>query len=227
MTMGSRRPEGRIALAIVSFLAIHVAILQQSPATAVAIGLVYAAVNLVLDWRNGASVVRLAGWLSGVFILSLALAAIWAGYASAVALLLAPSVLANAVMFVIFGRTLLPGREPLITRFRRIDIGYVAPKFAGYTRRLTLLWTILFAVGTAASLLAALGGAIEIWSWIAFVLFPALTAALFLGEHVYRAYRYGPEGRASPLHTLAVMFHPQAWLPQPATEPQGNNRRHG
>jgi uncharacterized membrane protein len=226
MTVGSRRPEGRIALAVISFLAIHVAILQQAHATAVGIGLIYAAINLVLDWWSGVRTARLFGWLVGITILASALTAIWAGYASAIALLLAPSVLANGFMFLLFGRTLLPGQEPLITRFRRIEIGHVAPKFAGYTRRLTQVWTLLFGAGTAASLLAALGGNIEIWSWIAFVVFPALTAALFLGEHVYRAYRYGPEGRASPLHTLALMFHPQAWLPQPATEPRSDSRRH-
>jgi hypothetical protein len=90
-----------------------------------------------------------------------------------------------------------------------------------------MLWTLLFAVGTIVSLVAAISGNIEVWSWIAFVLLPALTAGLFLGEHIYRAYRYGAEGRTSPLRTLSVMFHPQAWMPQPAAEPQGDNIRHG
>jgi hypothetical protein len=121
---------------------------------------------------------------------------------------------------------LLPG-EPLITRFRRLDIGHVEPKFIRYTRQLTMLWTIVFAAGALASLAAAMSGNVELWSWIAFVLLPALTVALFLGEHVYRAYRYGAEERTSPLHTLSLMFHPQAWLPQPAAEPQGDNIRHG
>ena len=90
MTVASRRPEGRIALAVVSFLAIHVAILQQAHATAVGIGLLYIVINLVLDWRNGIRTVRLIGWLAGVVIFSLALAAILAGYASAIALLRSP-----------------------------------------------------------------------------------------------------------------------------------------
>lgn len=225
--MGRRRPEGRIALAIVSFLAIHVAILHQAHAAAIAVGLCYAAVNLAIDWNSGVSANRFYGWLAAIGIMLLALVAILAGYASAVALLLAPSVLANAAMFALFGRTLLPGREPLITRFRRFDVGHVAPKFTRYTRRLTLLWTILFAIGTTVSLAAAIAGDIELWSWIAFVLIPAITVAFFLGEHAYRAYRYGAEGRASPLRTLALMFHPQAWLPQPVREPQSDNARHG
>lgn len=225
--MWRRRPESRILLAIVSFLAIHIAIVKQAPAIAVIVGLGYAGVNLALDWNLGAKAGRRVAWIAVIALLAASLAAIQLGYASAITLLLAPSVLANLAMFCIFGQTLLPRHEPLITRFRRLDVGHITPAFEQYTRRLTMLWTLLFAVGTIVSLAAAISGNIELWSWIAFVLLPALTAGLFLGEHVYRAYRYGAEGRTSPLRTLSVMFHPQAWLPRPAAEPQGDNIRHG
>jgi uncharacterized membrane protein len=225
--MWRRRPESRIVLAVVCLLAIHVAIVKHAPAVAVIVGLGYAAANMALDWNLGTRAGRRIAWIAISALLALSLVAIWLGYASAIALLLAPSVLANLAMFYIFGQTLLPGHEPLITRFRRLEVGHVTPAFEHYTRRLTLLWTILFAVGTIVSLTAAISGNIEIWSWIAFVLLPALTAGLFLGEHVYRAYRYGAEGRTSPLRTLSVMFHPRAWLPRPAAEPQGDNIRHG
>jgi len=225
--MWRRRPESRILFAVVSFLAIHIAIVKQAPAAAVIVGLGYAIINLVLDWGRGASAVRRIAWVAAIMLLMAALAAIWQGYASAIALLLAPSVLANLAMLYIFGHTLLPGKEPLITRFRRLDLGHVESKFIGYTRQLTILWTILFAAGTLVSLAAAISGNVELWSWIAFVLLPALTVMLFLGEHVYRAYRYGAEERTSPLHTLSLMFHPQAWLPQAAAETQGDSIRHG
>jgi len=225
--MWRRRPESRILFAVVSFLAIHIAIVKQAPAAAVIVGLGYAIINLVLDWGRGASAVRRIAWVAAIMLLMAALAAIWHGYASAIALLLAPSVLANLAMLYIFGHTLLPGKEPLITRFRRLDLGHVESKFIGYTRQLTILWTILFAAGTLVSLAAAISGNVELWSWIAFVLLPALSVVLFLGENVYRAYRYGAEERTSPLHTLSLMFHPQAWLPQAAAETQGDNIRHG
>lgn len=224
--MWRRRPESRIVLAIVCFLAIHIAIVKEAHAAAVMVALCYAGANLALDWNLGARAGRRIAWIAVIVLLSSALIAIWLGYASAIALLLAPSVLANLVMFCIFGQTLLPGQEPLITRFRRLEVGHVTAAFEQYTRRLTMLWTILFAIGTFVSLAAAIYGDIELWSWIAFVLLPALTAGLFLGEHVYRAFRYGAEGRTSPLRTLSVMFHPHAWLPQ-TVEPQGDNIRHG
>lgn len=225
--MWRRRPESRIVLAIACFLAIHVSIVKQAPAIAVGVALGYAIINLVLDWAQGVSAARRIAWFVVIMLLLAALAAIWQGYASAIALLLAPSVLANLAMLYVFGHTLLPGKEPLITRFRRLEVGHVAPKFIGYTRQLTMLWTILFAAGALVSFAAAMYGNIELWSWIAFVLLPALTVALFLGEHVYRAYRYGAEERTSPLRTLSLMFQPQAWLPQTAAEPQGDNIRHG
>jgi uncharacterized membrane protein len=227
MKMWRSRPETRIALAVVSLLVIHVAIIKQADAAAVITGLAYAGANLAIDWQAGASAGRRGIWFVAIGALSIALAAVLAGYASAVALLLAPSVVVNAALLALFGHTLLPGREPLITRFRRFEIGYVAPKFVRYTRLLTMLWTILFAFGTAVSLAAAVAGNIELWSWLAFVLLPALTVGFFLGEHAYRACRYGTEGRASPLRTLALILHPQAWLPRPAHEPQGDNARHG
>jgi uncharacterized membrane protein len=141
-------------LRVVSFLAIHVAIVKQAPAAAVIVGLGYAIINLVLDWGQGASALRRIAWVAAIMLLTAALAAILQGYASAIALLLAPSVLANLAMLYIFGYTLLPGKEPLITRFRRLDLGHVEPKFIGYTRQLTMLWTILFAAGTLVSLAA-------------------------------------------------------------------------
>lgn len=225
--MWRRRPEGRILFAVVSFLAIHIAIVKQAPAAAVVVGLGYGIINLALDWGQGASYARRIAWFAAIMLLMAALAAIWQGYASAIALLLAPSVLANLAMLYIFGHTLLPGKEPLITRFRRLDVGHVEPKFIGYTRQLTMLWTMLFAAGTLVSLAAAISGNVELWSWIAFVLLPALTVVLFVGEHVYRAYRYGAAERTSPLRTLSLMFHPQAWPPQAAPEPQGDNIRNG
>ena len=53
--------------------------------------------------------------------------------------------------------TLLPGREPLISRYTRFDFGHLPPDCAGYTRFLTLLWAALLA-GFAAAQAAALAG---------------------------------------------------------------------
>src|SRR5260370_7687373 len=44
-----------------------------------------------------------------------------------------------------FGSTLLPGREPIITRFARRAHGAVQPAMERFTRRLTVAWCAFFA----------------------------------------------------------------------------------
>ena len=51
--------------------------------------------------------------------------------------------------------TLLPGSEPLISRYTRFDYGRLPPDLGAYTRALTVLWAVLLA-GFAAAQGAAL-----------------------------------------------------------------------
>jgi uncharacterized membrane protein len=209
----------RIAIALASLVLIHVAITEDAQAMAVLVALIGYTATLGLNWfRTGRPPGKLA--IAGVVVVLAALLVIWLGYASAVTVVLAPSVIFNAGLLVIFGHTLLPGREPLITRFRRIDVGFVAPVFVSYTRTLTALWTLIFAVGTTVSLGAALWGDIALWSWLALIVLPIVTAVFFVGEHVYRAIRYGPEAGASLLRTLRIMTDERAWALAPAGEPE-------
>jgi uncharacterized membrane protein len=201
----------RFLLTIACLLLVHVAILRGAYAVAVEVGLAYACTNFAIAFWNGDRKPLRSPWLLPVALMMSAQLAVWFGYTSAVALVLAPSVVMNAALLVLFGHTLLPGREPLITRFRRLEEGFVAPVFVSYTRFLTILWVVLFAVATAVSLAAASWGNVALWSWVSLIAIPAASLALFLGEHVYRVVRYGPEGRSSPLRTLRTVLRPDAW----------------
>jgi uncharacterized membrane protein len=173
-----------------------------------------------MSWYSDGRRALRAPWIGIVVVLLGAQVATWLGYHSAVALVLAPSVIINAALLILFGQTLLPGREPLITRFRRLEHGEVTPMFVSYTRNLTIAWTLLFGFGALVSLMAAGMGDLALWSWVSLILLPAMTGTLFLGEHVYRAVRYGAEGRASPLDTLRLIARPEAWS-------LGSPRQHG
>ena len=201
----------RILLTIVCLVFVHVAILRSAYALAVEVGLVYALANFAIAYWNGDRKPLRSPWLVPVVLMMGAQLAVWLGYTSAVALVLAPSVVMNAALLVLFGHTLLPGREPLITRFRRLEEGYVAPVFVSYTRCLTVIWATLFAIATVVSLAAASWGDVAMWSWISLIVIPVTSLALFLGEHVYRVVRYGAEGRSSPLRTLRTVLRPDAW----------------
>jgi uncharacterized membrane protein len=101
-----------------------------------------------------------------------------------------------------FASTLLPGREPLISRYTRFDFGHLPPDCAGYTRRLTLLWAVLLA-GFAAAQMAALAGH---WRPSAVLATEAaLCGALFLGEHLVRSARFPHHGRATLHRTFRAV----------------------
>lgn len=119
-------------------------------------------------------------------------------------------ILVYLFLFLVFGSTLLPGREPLITRVYRFDQGDVIPLVVPYTRALTLVWTLLFALLAAVSLVLMAYLDLRIWSWVANIAGPSLSVLLFLGEHAVRPTRYG---RTSPLRTLRTMMRPGVWAP--------------
>src|SRR5215510_4310749 len=159
----------RILGAIACLVLIHIGILIENYGVAVTVGLAYSCVSFAIGWFAAERRSLWSPWLVPIILMIGAEVAIWCGYTSAVALVLAPSVVVNAMLLVLFGHTLLPGREPLITRFRRIEQGYVALKFVSYTRYLTMLWVILFAIATIASVAAALWGDAGLWSWVSLI----------------------------------------------------------
>ncbi|MBR0657446.1 hypothetical protein [Plastoroseomonas arctica] len=102
-----------------------------------------------------------------------------------------------------FGLTLRPGREALIARYMRAELGAVPPECRRYAWRLTAMWAVLLA-GLALVHLAALSGA---WPGIgaSAALHAVLIPLLFLAEHPFRA-RVFPALPASPLRTLRSML---------------------
>lgn len=96
----------------------------------------------------------------------------------------APAVLANLFASWQFAATLLPGCEPLISRYTRFDYGHLPPDLGAYTRSLTILWAAVLA-GFAAAQAAALSG--RFWSASSVLAIEVATCcALFLGEHAIR-----------------------------------------
>jgi uncharacterized membrane protein len=115
-------------------------------------------------------------------------------------------VLINVFLLVQFGRTLLPGREPLIVRYCRTDLGAVPAAVERYARRLTALWCIVFAGMIAEGAILAEYASIELWSLFANVLNYVLVFALFVGEHAVRSVIFPEYGIASPIRTGRAML---------------------
>ncbi len=80
-------------------------------------------------------------------------------------LLKLPPVLINGVLCLAFGYTLLPGRKPLISRFAELMHGHALDALSQrYTRGVTLLWSVLFALLTLESLLLGMLAEPHLWS---------------------------------------------------------------
>jgi uncharacterized membrane protein len=97
----------------------------------------------------------------------------------------------------LFGRTLLPGHEPLVTRMSRMVHGPLPAAIVRYTRNVTRVWALFMGAMAAASLLLFLLAPSAVWSAFANLLFLPLIALLFLAEYGYRLLRYSWFTRAS------------------------------
>jgi len=117
-------------------------------------------------------------------------------------LLFVPPIVINLALAWVFGRTLLRGRVPLISRFALMEQATLSPEVAAYTRLLTWLWTLLFVAAAAISLVLALSGHRDAWSLFTNLINYLLVGALFLGEFVYRRVRFRNYRHHSPLQLL-------------------------
>jgi uncharacterized membrane protein len=122
------------------------------------------------------------------------------------ALLRAPPVIIYLALAAWFGRTLLPGRQPLISGFASLERGELEPVFARYTRRLTVMWSAFFAVMAVVSAALALLADAEAWSHFTNGVNYVLIALLFFGEYAYRRVRYSQYRHASLLRMIQMLL---------------------
>lgn len=106
---------------------------------------------------------------------------------------------AAAYLFLLwyFGRTLLPGREPIITRFARRVHGTLLPVMVLLTRQLTVAWCVFFAAQLLVSVLLYAFAPVATWSLFVNVLNLPLVALMFVFQSLYRNLRYPDCPRAS------------------------------
>lgn len=99
------------------------------------------------------------------------------------------------VLFIMFGRTLFAGRQPLCTRFAQmIHSEPLTPIHEIYTRQITIAWTLFFALMTLTSTLLFYLTPLPTWSFFANFMTPALIALMFIAEYGVRIWLL-PESR--------------------------------
>lgn len=108
-------------------------------------------------------------------------------------------VVAQACLGALFGRTLLAGHEPLVTRLAVLVHKELPPPIVRYTRSVTVAWTLFFAaMGLLAILLYAFAPRA---AWSAFINLLTLpcVVAMFVVEYIVRRLRFPWFGHASIL----------------------------
>ena len=136
---------------------------------------------------------------------SIALLALFAFYVHNITLLYLPPIAINLGLMLFFLLSLTHSDEALISRIARMERGSLNADLIHYTRSLTWIWTILFALMAAESLLLALFAPLEVWSWFTNILNYVFVATLFVGEYIYRRFRFRHEQHASPLALFRML----------------------
>ncbi|WP_076997136.1 hypothetical protein [Variovorax sp. KK3] len=111
----------------------------------------------------------------------------------------------NALLCGWFGGTLRRDRLSLIGQFAQ-RIHPLSPAMRDYTRRVTLVWTVYFALMTVASVGVYATLSFAAWSVLANLLSPLMVGALFFGEYLLR-YRLHPEFERTRLIDTVRAFY--------------------
>jgi uncharacterized membrane protein len=163
-------------------------LLMAAPALAGALGLLSLASRGRILWLTAAGVLGFLawrglkanpGWLYPLPYVALYLTLLW-----------------------LFARTLLPGRQPLITFLATHVHGAIPPEVERYTRRVTWAWCLFFAAMTLTSTLLFLFAPLALWSAFNSLLNLPLLVAMYLGEYAWRLWRHPDFSHAS----IATVF---------------------
>jgi len=204
----------RIAIPVLTIVGVHICIVTGNGIYALSCLTVAVALHLFLSYRAGFDR-RILFILIGIIMVLLVLQSIilqgQKDWANIVAL---PPVLIHGWLAWMFGSSLLPGREPLIRRFSRLSRGTLPPELETYTRRLTVIWTVMLTIMTVVSLLLGLFAPLPVWSWTVNIAMPVFSASIFLLEHAYRGIAYHHLGKKTPYHTLRTLLRPDTWIAQ-------------
>jgi uncharacterized membrane protein len=110
----------------------------------------------------------------------------------------------NLFLLWLFGRTLVPGMEPLVSQISRHLTGDVRPHILVYTRQVTVAWCIYFALQVAISLLLYAYATFTAWSFFINVLNLPLLLLMFVAEKTYRVAHFPDHPRTSIRKVIEV-----------------------
>jgi uncharacterized membrane protein len=108
------------------------------------------------------------------------------------------------MLMAMFGHTLFGGREPLCTYFSRLVHGSITPRHEIYARKVTVAWSVFFALIAVVSTLLFFLTPLPVWSFFANFVNMPLVLLMFAGEFVVRK-RALPERQHSIFDSFRAM----------------------
>jgi uncharacterized membrane protein len=131
-----------------------------------------------------------------------------------------PALTVFGTLLMLFGNSLRPGRQPLVSRLAAQIRGRLEPRVVRYTRQVTLAWTLLFAALLLETALLALLAPPAIWSLFANGLNCALVAVCFVAEYGFRRWYLADLEHPSFSRFLDALWRTD-WRGFAATDPTG------
>lgn len=175
-----------LAVAFVAYLVLaHVTTAPDQPSTPGALIAVcpYMAIALAMAWRSRHRAAALALWAA----LAGALAWHWPVVEARFEWLYFIQHFGTFSLLAIgFARSLLPGADPMISRFARLVHGELAAPLLRYTRGATVAWALFFGAMATASGALFFFGPLAVWSLLINLLTPLLIGAMFAAEYLCR-----------------------------------------
>lgn len=122
-------------------------------------------------------------------------------------LLFLPPVIIPLLLLFIFGRTLVSGREPLITAIGEAARGPLSMAMRSYTRGLTQLWCLVFVAMIVWSAILPWLEQPELWSWFTNIINYGVVGVLFVGEFMLRKKLFPSHNHPGFFEYLRIIAH--------------------
>jgi uncharacterized membrane protein len=102
-----------------------------------------------------------------------------------------PPILLLSFFTLCFAKTLLPGKEALLTKIARVIFQDDDPRITAYSRRVTWVWAVFLGILLVQTIALSLFAPIEVWSLFTNILNYLFMSLLFIIEYIYRQIRFG------------------------------------
>lgn len=193
----------QIGLLLAYPLLAHIGIIYKQPPLLTA-AIIFLAMGVF--W-NGMLARRLSSWLVVMCVTTVALLLNF--LSSSVFMLYVPPVVVPLLLGWGFVRSLLPGQVPLVTEIGDRARGPLSESMQRYTRGVTVLWAVCLWAMASWALLIPIFGTLEMWSFFTNVVNQVVVAVVFVGEFIYRKYRFKDHDHPRFWEYLRIVFRAQ------------------